>query len=155
MVMEVAARLFILEKVLVDPLMADGNAGGLSQPARYLLRAPLLADQEFDPFPGSLWDAVANFLASAQSKLVRLFWAIASLPAIAFHFPTDRGLVNSNKVCDLRLVMSCFQKYINLVSLFIGELLVDTHPCSFDLAGLRSTDATAAYLLFQPSKLHL
>jgi len=36
----------------------------------------------------------------------------------------------------------------------LGKLRVGSHQCSFDLVGLRSIDATAAYLLFQPSKLH-
>jgi hypothetical protein len=42
------------------------------------------------------------------------------------------------------LVKSCFQKYVNLVSLpKAGKLRVGSHQCSFDLAGLRSTDANA------------
>jgi hypothetical protein len=40
---------------------------------------------------------------------------------------------------------------VNLVSLFSGKLLVGSHQCSFDLVGLRSTDTTSSYLLYQPS----
>ncbi|MGB3713220.1 MAG: glycosyltransferase family 39 protein [Candidatus Promineifilaceae bacterium] len=70
-------------------------------------------------------------------------------------FYADRGFVNIEQMCDFRLVVSCFHKRINLVSLFLGKLGVGSHRCSFDLVGLRSSDATAAYLLSQPSKLHL
>jgi hypothetical protein len=60
-----------------------------------------------------------------------------------------------NHFCYLGLSMIHFQQSINLISLFLGKLCVVHRQCSFDLAGLRSTDTTAAYLLFQPSKLHL
>jgi hypothetical protein len=84
-----------------------------------------------------------------------LLGPIASQPTIPTQLSTDRGLMDSDKVRNLRLIVSCFQKCGNLISLFTGKLHVDTHQCSFDLAGLRSIDATAAYLLFQPAKLHL
>ena len=44
---------------------------------------------------------------------------------------------------------------LDLVSLSLGKLCVGSHLCSFDWVGLRNTDVTAAYLLFQPSMLHL
>ena len=46
---------------------------------------------------------------------------------------------------------------LDLVSLSLGKMCVGSHTlCSFvDWVGLRSSDATAAYLLFQPLKLHL
>jgi hypothetical protein len=47
-----------------------------------------------------------------------------------------------------------FHQCFNLVSLFAGELRV-CHQCSFDLAGLRGADRTAACLLFQPVKVAL
>ena len=53
--------------------------------------------------------------------------------------------MNLDKVCNFRLVMSCFQKYVNLASVpKVGKLRVDSHTipvlyrcqCSFDLVGL-------------------
>ena len=168
--MKISSGLFIDKDVLVDPFMTDLQIMVFPEPAGYLLRAPFLADQRLNQVPGGSVNSISCFLASAQSKLLGLFGSIASLPSIPSQLSADRRFVNLNNVCDLRLIVSCFQKSIpkgilriNLVSLFLGKLLVETHtvpvlcrcPCSFTLVGLRSIDATAAYLLFQPLKLHL
>jgi hypothetical protein len=84
-------------------------------------------------------------------------------------FADDRRSVNVNKSSDYCLIISGFHKCIpksiqriNPVSLpKVGELRVGSHTVpvlfryqrSFDMAGLRSTDATAAYLLFQHFKV--
>lgn len=127
MTMKISSGLFICEDVLINPFMADLHTEILSEPTRDLLRTPFLADQRFDQDPGGRSNPTSCFLASAQSKLVSLFGSAASLPTIASQFSADRGFVNPNKACNLRLVVSCFQKYINLVSLVLGKLLVDTH----------------------------
>ena len=163
MAMKISSGLFIAENVLVDPFMADLYSEVLPEPARHLLRAPVLADQCFDQNPSRGFDAAPSLLPSVQSKLMCLFGSIASQTPIPTQLPADRRLMNPDKVRNFRLVVSCFQKCRNLISLFTGKLHVDTHTvpvlcrcqCSFDLAGLRSIDATAAYLLFQPVKLHL
>jgi len=162
--MEISSRMFIHENVLVDPFMADLKIVVFLEPIRYLLRAPILADQRFDQDPGGGCYAIPGFLTSVQSKLMSLLGSITFLSTIAPEFSADRGFVYLDQACNFRLWMSRFHKRINLVSLpKVGKLRVGSHTvpvlyrcqCSFDLAGLRSIDATAAYLLFQPSKLHL
>ena len=138
--MEISARMFVHENVLVDPFMADLKTVVLAEPIRYLLRAPVLTDQRFDQAPGGGFNAVPSFLPSVQSKLMSLLGAITFQPAIASKFPADRGFVNLDQVSNIRLVVSRFQKCINLVSLFMGKLRVGSHTvpvlyrcqCSFD-----------------------
>ena len=51
-------------------------------------------------------------------------------------FSADHGIVNLEKGCNFRLFKSCFQKYVNLVSLFLGKLHVRSHTvcrCSADV----------------------
>ena len=52
---------------------------------------------------------------------------------IASEFYADRGFVNFDKPYNLLLFSTCFQKYVNLISLFLGKLRVCSHLCSFDL----------------------
>ena len=130
--MEISSRMFIHENVLVDPFMADLKTVVVLEPIRYLLRAPFLADQRFDQSPGGGFYAIPGFLASVQSKLLGLFGSITFLSTITSKFSADRGFVNLHMVCNFRLYMSCFQKYVNLVSLFLGKLRVGSHLCSFD-----------------------
>jgi hypothetical protein len=162
--MKISSSMFIHENVLIDPFMADLKTVVHLEPSRYLLRAPFLADQCFDQDPGGGFYAIPCFLASVQSKLMSLFRAISFQSTIASQFPADGGLMNFDKVCNFRLDISCFQKYVNLVSLpKVGKLRVGSHPvpvlcrcqCSFDLAGLRSTDATAATPLIPIFKVAL
>ena len=130
--MEISSRLFIHENVLVDPFMADLKTVVILEPIRYLLRAPFLADQCFDHDPGGDFYAIPGFLAPVQSKLLSLLGSITFLSTITSKFSADRGFVNLHMVCNFRLYMSCFQKYVNLVSLFLGKLRVGSHLCSFD-----------------------
>ena len=126
------SSVFIHENVLVDPFMADLKTVVLLEPIRYLLRAPFLADQRFDQDPGGGFNAISGFLTSVQSKLMGLLGSISFQPTIPSKLSADRGLMNPDKVRNLRLVVSCFQKCINLVSLFPGKLRVGSHLCSFD-----------------------
>ncbi len=130
--MEISSSMFIHENVLVDPFMADLKVVVFLEPIRYLLRAPFLADQCLNQDPGEGIYAIQRFLASVQSKLMSLLWPITFLPTIASEFSADRGFVNLHMVCNFRLYVSCFQKYVNLVSLFLGKLRVGSHLCSFD-----------------------
>jgi hypothetical protein len=131
--MEISPRMFIHENVLVDPFMADLKIVVFLEPIRYLLRAPFLADQCFDQDPGESFYAIPGFLASIQGKLMSLLWPITFQSTIASEFSADCGLMNLDQSCNFRLYMSCFQKYGNLVSLFLGKLRVGSHLCSFDV----------------------
>jgi hypothetical protein len=109
--------MFIHENGLVDPFMADLKIVVLPEPIRYLLRAPVLTDQLFDQDPGGGFNAIPGFLTSVQSKLMSLLRAVSFQSTISPQFPADGRLMNLDKMCNLCLVMSCFQKCINLVSL--------------------------------------
>ena len=100
--------MFIHENVLVDPLMTDLKTVVHLEPIRYLLRAPVLADQRFDQDPGGGFYAIPGFLTSVQSKLMSLLGSITSQPTIASDFSADRGFVNLDKSCNFRLFMFCF-----------------------------------------------
>ncbi len=137
--MEISSSMFIHENVLVDPFMTDLKTVVRLEPIRYLLRAPFLTDQCFDQDPGGGFYAIPGFLASVQSKLMSLLGSIAFLSTIAPEFSADHGFVNLHMVCNFRLYVSRFQKYVpkgtqrvNLVSLFLGKLRVGSHLCSFD-----------------------
>ena len=125
--------MLIHENVLVDPFMADLKTVVHLEPIRYLLRAPFLADHGFDQDPGGGFYAIPGFLASVQRKLMSLLGSITFQSTIASKFSADCGFVNLDKVSNIRLVMSCFHKRINLVSLSMGKLLVGSHLCSFDV----------------------
>ena len=153
--MKISSGLFIGENVLVDPFMTDLHTMVLPEPAGYLLRAPFLTDQRLNQVLGGGSNTISRFIVSAQCKLMGLFGTITSLYSIPSQLSAGGGFVNTNDVCNLWLVVSCVQKSINLASLFSGKLLVETYPCSFTLVNLRSIEATASYLLFQPVKLHL
>jgi hypothetical protein len=129
--MEISSRMFIHENVLVDPFMADLKIVVFLEPVRCLLRAPFLADQRFDQDPGEGFYAIPGFLTSVQSKLLSLLGSVTFLSTMASEFSADRGFVNLHMVCNFRLYVSCSQKCINLVSLFLGKLRVGSHLCSF------------------------
>jgi hypothetical protein len=131
--MKISASMFIRENVLVDPFMTDLKAIVVLEPARYLLRAQVLADQRFDQDPGGGFYTVPDFLTSIQRKLMGLLRSIAFQHTIASEFSANRGLMNPDKMCNFGLAMSCFQKCINLVSLDSGKLRIGSHQCSFDV----------------------
>lgn len=155
MAMKISTGLFILENVLIDPLVADWNAEMLSKPARDLLGAPLLAYQPFNPLPGSVCDAIVSFLASVQSKLVSLFGSIAFQSTVPSQFSADGGFVNLDNPCNLRLVVPGFSKGINLVSLFLSKLRVGIHLCSFDFGRSKKHESYRSLLLVPTFKVAL
>ncbi len=118
--MEISSRMFIHENVLVDPLMTDLNTVVILEPIRYLLWAPFLADQCFDQDPGGSSYAILDFLASFQSKLLRLLGPISFQSTIASHFSADRGPVNTDYSSYLDLQMSHFQEGVNLIIFVLG-----------------------------------
>ena len=130
--MKISSRMFIHKNVLVDPFMADLKAIITLEPIRYLLRAPFLADQPFDQYPGKSFYAIPGCLTPVQSKLMSLLGSITFQSTITSEFSADRGFVNPHRVCNFRLYVSCFQKYVNLVSWSLGKLRVGSHLCSFD-----------------------
>jgi hypothetical protein len=127
MAMEISSGVLIRENVLVDPFMTDLKTIVLLEPPRYLLRAPVLLDQYFGQDPCGCIDAIFGFLASGQCKLMGLLRSISFQSAIPSKLFTDRGVMNADQVGNLRLVAFCFQKCVNLVSLFLGELRVSSH----------------------------
>ncbi len=138
MAMQISSGLLIHENVLIDPFVADLKTVVLFQPTRCLFRAPVLAEQCFDQGPGGDFDAILGFLASVQTKLMCLFGSISFHSTITSQFSADRGFVNIDLTRNFRLVVCCFHKGINLVSLFLGKLCVGSHRCSFDLVVLEA-----------------
>jgi len=67
----------------------------------------------------------------------------------------DRGLVTIQGVGNPALGMTRFQKCLNLVSFFLGELRVVAHLCFLMLAGLKGTESNAVCLSSPDGELHL
>jgi hypothetical protein len=97
--------------------MADLKIVVLPEPIRDLLRTPVLTDQLFDQDPGGGFNAIPGSLTSVQGKLMSLLRTVSLQSTIASKFSADRRLMNLDKICNFRLVKSCFKKYVNLVSL--------------------------------------
>ena len=133
MTTEISASPFIRKNVLVDPFMTDVKSKVALEPIRYLLRAQVKTDQSFDPSPGRGIYKQFCLIASAQCQFMSLFRSISFQPTIASEFSANRGFMNPDIVRYFSLVMSCFQKYVNLVSLFSGKLRIGSHQCSFDV----------------------
>ena len=133
MSMEISSSAFVGENVLVNPFVTDMKTAILIEPTRYLLWAPFLADHGFDHDPNDFMNSIFRFLASAHRKLMGLFGSISFQPSIPSELSADCRLVNVDQARDFGLIVSCFQKYINLVSLFLGKLRVGSHQCSFDV----------------------
>ncbi len=108
--MEISSRMFIHEKVLIDPFMTDLKAVVHLEPIRHLLRAPFLADQRFDQDPGGFSYAILGFLTSVRSKLMSLLWSISFQPTIASQFSANRRLVNTDYSSYLDLRMPIFRR---------------------------------------------
>jgi len=153
--MQVASRLFVLENVLVDPLMDDLDSEVLLQPARDLLRAPFLADQHVNLDPGGVRSARAGYVATPQGKLMGLLRSITSQPTIASQLSARGGLVDLDNPCNLRLVVSGLSKRIKLASLFLSKLRVDSHLCSFDFGRSKKHKSYRSLLLVPTFKVAL
>jgi len=122
--------MFIRKNVLVNPFITDLKAEVILEPTRHMFRAQVKADQSSNPSPGRCIYERFFLAAPALCQFMGLLGPISF--TIASEFSTDRGFVNLHVVGNFRLYMSCFQKYVNLVSLFMGKLRVGSHLCSFD-----------------------
>lgn len=60
--------------------------------------------------------------------------SIAAQAAITAHFAADGGLVHAHDGSNLGLVMLGFHQGVNLISLLLGKLRVDSHRCFSFLA---------------------
>jgi len=138
---EISSSEFVRQDVLVDPLMTDLKAIVVLEPARHLLRTQVKADQSFDQSPGRRIDARFGSPLSSHSHAMGLLGPVASQSSIAPELATDRGLMSTNRVGNLSLLMTCFLKSVYLVSLpKVGKLCVGSHTvpvlfrcqCSFD-----------------------
>jgi hypothetical protein len=132
-VVQVTASPLVSPNVLVDPLMANLNAIFLHQPTRNLLRAPVLAKQLFYHAPVFWPQARSGFVATLERHFMRLPWSVATLPVITPHFAGNGRFMHFQYIRNFTSAMPGFQQGRNLVSLFLGNLGVGSHECSFDL----------------------
>ena len=68
-------------------------------------------------------------LAADESQTLRLLGTVAAKTVVAPDLVADRGLVTLQHGCNLALGMTHFQKRLNLVAFFLGELGVVSHWC--------------------------
>ena len=133
--MEMAARAFVRIDVPVDPLVADDDPILRLEPSARLLGAPVAAEQSLDACPIAWREPGADLgRAPRHGQGVCLLRPVAARPAVAAELTTHGGLVRPDLTCDLGLIPSGFHTGMNLISLFMGELRVGFHRCSFDLA---------------------
>jgi hypothetical protein len=116
--------------------MANLNSMIFMQPSRNLLGAPVQAQLGFDNVPGFLKDANMPVLVVIESFKLRLFSSLSSSTTVTVQLSADGGFMATNLFGSLGLVMTYFQKSINLISLFMSKLCV-AHKHSFDLAVFR------------------
>ena len=69
-------------------------------------------------------------LAADESQTLRLLGTVAAKTVVAPDLVADRGLVTLQHGCNLALGMTHFQKRLNLVAFFLGELHVISHWCA-------------------------
>jgi len=116
--------------MLVDPFVTDTQPLLLRQPAADLLRTPVLAQQALDPLPRLGGNPQPSLgLAAGQSQTLCLLGAVAAKAAVAPDLAADRGLVTLQHHGNPALGMAHFQKRLDLVSFFLGELRVVSHRC--------------------------
>ena len=128
--MEITATALVRIDILVDPFVTDMQSLLHRQPAADLLRTPLLAQQTLNPFPSSGGNPRLGLgLAAGQGPVLRLLRAVAAKSAVAPDLTADRGLVTLQHDGNLALVVLHFQKCLDLVSFFLGELRVVSHRC--------------------------
>ena len=100
--------------MVVDPLMADPDRLGRSQPATDLFRTPLLVPQSLDQLPGFHRNPAASFaLLTSDGEAMALLRAVPSQSLIPLHFATNAngGLVNTDHASDLRGAVPHFQGF--------------------------------------------
>src|SRR3990172_1431703 len=132
---QLASGALVSVNVLVNVFVADLKGMALLQATGNLLWAPIQFQLLLNQGPIRGAKALLAAMASSQGHLMRLFGTITALPPVAAQLPTNGRFVYPQKTGDLRLVVSHFLQSINLVSLFLGKLLV-AHKRSFDLVGL-------------------
>ena len=71
-------------------------------------------------------------LAADESQTLHLLGMVAAKTVVAPDLVADRGLVTLQHGCNLALGMTHFQKRLNLVAFFLGELGVVSHACRFE-----------------------
>jgi len=125
--------MFTRKNVLVNPFMTDLKAEVILEPTRHMFRAQVKADQSSDPSPGRCIYERFFLAAPALCQFMGLLRSISFQLTIASEFSADRGFMNPGIMCNFRLVMSCYQMRINLVSLFMGKLCIGFRQCSFDV----------------------
>jgi hypothetical protein len=96
------------------------------QLARDLLWAPLQPQQRTGLLfhPGRKGAGVAARFRAFAGKFTSMFGFIASTPGIAAQLATDRGLVASKQLGNLRDVVLGFHKAVNLISFNLAEVFV-------------------------------
>lgn len=99
---QVAATALVLQHVLVDPFVADGQASLLRQPEADLLGAPVLAQQPLHQTPvlvGDTWLGLG--MAAIHRQLMGLPGPVTFQATVAPQLPADRGLVDADDGGDL------------------------------------------------------
>ena len=124
---------FVGQDGLINPLMTDLHIVLGFQPSRYLFRAPVLPNLLFHPSPSFGTDAALGFVTPSEGQAVGLFGTLTALTTIAPQFPTDGHFMHVDGFRNLSLLVTHFLMGINLVSLFLGKLLICVHRYSFDL----------------------
>ena len=120
------------------------------EPAADLLRTPVLAQQTLNPFPGSgVTPRLGPGLAAGQGQVLRLFGRVAAKTAFATDLAADRGLVTLQHDGNLALVVPYFQKRLDLVAFFLGELRVVSHRCLSCLSICKALSLTQLASLHQ------
>ncbi len=122
---------FVPVNILVDPFVADSHTVFAFQSTTNLLGAPALAHQHFHLLPCGWGKTRAPVVCLPRlSEPMGLVRPIAPAPAIPPQLPTDRGFMHTQHHGHIGLVLSSFQKRVNLLPLFPGQLRVDFHVCS-------------------------
>jgi len=130
MAIEFTTRRFVLENVVVDPFMTDTNGVYRLKPVTDLLGAPFLVQQPLNPGSDRFIEVGLHLgLATLYGKMLRLPGSIALQATVALQFAAYSGLMNTHNLCNVGLAMFCFHQCVDLVSLLLGKLCVDSHQC--------------------------
>ncbi len=122
MPIQFAALGLVLPNVLIDSLVAQGDAMLLFQPRADLLGASLqghLTFHQSNHLRGHL-EGFVRALAPRCRAALSLIMPVATLARIAFQFPRDSGLTDANGSGDRCLAIASFLQGFNLASLLIG-----------------------------------
>jgi len=129
--MQITPETLVMANVALNPLVADPAKPLLRQPQTDLFRAPVLAQQGFNPAPVLRRQSRLRLaLPALDRKALRLLRALAAPAAVAPQLPADCGLVDADNVGNLGLVASRFHQGVNLVSLLLGKLRIMSHGAS-------------------------